>query len=150
VAPVRANPLRALRSRAAPLIKTALLHAGGYAALRRLLPSRRVAILRYHAICGKEGYRYADPGICISPRAFEDHVRYLAANYAVLPLGEVVDRLRAGRPLPSNAVSITFDDGYADNVVHHSRLSCGRGAVLANRDSRADPCGSRAGVTADN
>lgn len=110
------RPLRRLRAAAAPFAKTALLRTGGYAALRGLLPSRRVAILRYHAICGDEGYSYADPSICISPSAFAEHVRYLAANYSVLSLDEVVRRLVQGRPLPSNVVAITFDDGYADNL----------------------------------
>ena len=44
--------VRELRSKAAPLAKMALLHSGGYAAIRALLPSRQLAILRYHAICG--------------------------------------------------------------------------------------------------
>jgi peptidoglycan/xylan/chitin deacetylase (PgdA/CDA1 family) len=104
-----------LRARAVPAVKSALLRLGAYAALRRL-PSPTVAILRYHAVCGEEGHRYASPGICISPAAFERHVRYLASNYAVLPLPEVVERLRTSRALPRNAVAITFDDGYADNL----------------------------------
>lgn len=108
--------MRRVRSGAAPAAKTALLRMGGYSALRRCLPSRGVAILRYHAICGEDGYSYADPEICVSPQAFEQHAAYLAANYSVLPLPEVVDRLRAGRPLPQNCVAITFDDGYADNL----------------------------------
>jgi peptidoglycan/xylan/chitin deacetylase (PgdA/CDA1 family) len=98
------------------LLKTGLLRLGGYAAIRRASPSTQVAILRYHAICDDEGYAYAEPGICISPAAFEAHVRYLAGHYHVLPLPEVVDRLRQKRPLPANAVAITFDDGYADNL----------------------------------
>jgi peptidoglycan/xylan/chitin deacetylase (PgdA/CDA1 family) len=105
-----------LRAAAAPYAKSAMLRGGGYAALRRLLPSRRVAILRYHAICTEEGYAYADPSICISPQAFTRHVRYLAAHYAVLSLDEVVGRMASRRPLPPNAVAITFDDGYADNL----------------------------------
>ena len=60
-----------LRARTAPLAKTALLRLGGYGVMRRVLPSRQVAILRYHAICGAEGHGYADPSICISPQAFE-------------------------------------------------------------------------------
>jgi len=112
--------LQSARSTLAPFLKTALLRAGGYSALRRLRPSRNVAILRYHAICGEEGYSYADPMICISPAAFEAHVRYLADNYSVLPMPEVVDWLRTGRSLPANTVVITFDDGYADNL-HQAR-----------------------------
>jgi len=110
------TPLQALRGRLAPYAKTALLRAGGYAAIRRLLPSRRLAILRYHAICGEEGQAYADPGICISPESFEQHVAYLAREYTVLPLDTAVAALSNRRPLPHNAVVITFDDGYADNL----------------------------------
>jgi len=108
--------LRTLRGAAAPFAKAALLRTGGYAALRRLLPSRNAAILRYHAICDEAGYAYADPSICISPAAFEAHVRYLAANYSVMRLDEIVRRLATGAPLPPNAVAVTFDDGYADNL----------------------------------
>jgi peptidoglycan/xylan/chitin deacetylase (PgdA/CDA1 family) len=121
-------PLHTIRSQTAPLAKTAALRLGAYAALRYLLPSRRIAILRYHAICGTEGHAYADPGICTPPAAFERHVQYLAANYSVLPLVHVVECLRTGRSLPSNCVALTFDDGYSDNlqaarILHRSGLS---------------------------
>jgi peptidoglycan/xylan/chitin deacetylase (PgdA/CDA1 family) len=107
---------RGLRAQAAPVAKTALLRLGGYAACRLLAPSDKIAILRYHAVCGPEGYAYADPAICISPAAFAAQARYLAANYSVLPLPEVVSRIRAQQKLPRNTVVITFDDGYADNL----------------------------------
>jgi peptidoglycan/xylan/chitin deacetylase (PgdA/CDA1 family) len=108
--------LKFVRSAAAPLLKTALLRSGGFAALRRAKPSRQVAILRYHAICGDEGHAYADPLICISPEAFSTHVRYLASNYRVLPMSDVVAAFREGSSLPDNTIVITFDDGYADNL----------------------------------
>jgi peptidoglycan/xylan/chitin deacetylase (PgdA/CDA1 family) len=110
------NSLRRLRAAAAPAAKTMLLRAGGYTAIRRMLPSRRLGILRYHAVCGPEGYSYADPGICITPEAFERHVAYLTHGYTVLRLEDAVAALAARTPLPPNAVAITFDDGYADNL----------------------------------
>lgn len=108
--------MRGLRRRAGPAAKSALLKFGGYAACRTFAPSRDIAILRYHAICGPEGHLYADPGICVTPEAFDRHVEYLAGNYSVLGLPDIVSRLRDGRPLPRNTVAITFDDGYADNL----------------------------------
>jgi peptidoglycan/xylan/chitin deacetylase (PgdA/CDA1 family) len=108
--------LRRARTGVAPLAKSALLHSGGYAAFRRALPSGYLAILRYHAICGPEGYGYADPQICITPENFERHVAYLSRNYSVVRLDEAVARIAAGDRLPANAVAITFDDGYADNL----------------------------------
>jgi peptidoglycan/xylan/chitin deacetylase (PgdA/CDA1 family) len=106
---------RTIRSSAAPVAKTMLLNSGAYSALRRMLPSRRLAILRYHAVCDADA-GYATPGICVSPGAFEHHVAYLAANYRVLSLPEAVTLLQRGGTLPHNAVVITFDDGYADNL----------------------------------
>jgi peptidoglycan/xylan/chitin deacetylase (PgdA/CDA1 family) len=105
-----------VRRKAAPRLKTALLGTGCCAALRILRPSRAVGILRYHAICGPEGHTYADPSICVSPSAFERQVAYLASNYRVLPLADVVAALIGGESLPPNALAITFDDGYADNL----------------------------------
>ncbi len=107
---------RSARSGAAPAAKSLLFRSGALGALRTLRPSDNLAILRYHAICGPEGYSYASPGICISPAAFEEHVKYLASNYAVVSLPEAVQALRNRRKLPPNAVAITFDDGYADNL----------------------------------
>jgi peptidoglycan/xylan/chitin deacetylase (PgdA/CDA1 family) len=110
------GPLRGLRAAAAPLAKTALFRGGGCAALRRLLPSRGLAILRYHAICGPEGYGYAEPQICVTPGNFERHVAYLTSEYNVLRLEDAARAMAQRAPLPPNAVAITFDDGYADNL----------------------------------
>lgn len=104
------------RSRIAPVAKAALFNSGALTLLRAAVPSRLIGILRYHAICGDEGYTYADPGICVTPAGFERHVQHLARHYAVLPMPEVVERMRTHRPLPRNTVVITFDDGYADNL----------------------------------
>jgi peptidoglycan/xylan/chitin deacetylase (PgdA/CDA1 family)/glycosyltransferase involved in cell wall biosynthesis len=108
--------IRRIRRSAAPMGKTLAYRGGVFWALRRLRPSRNIAILRYHAVCGPEGYPYADPHLCVSPSGFERHVAYLTANYEVLPLPEIVSRMRNNRPLPANTVALTFDDGYADNL----------------------------------
>jgi peptidoglycan/xylan/chitin deacetylase (PgdA/CDA1 family) len=111
-----AGLVRRMRSGAAPAAKRVLFGLGAYGALRTLRPSRGLAILRYHAICGPVGHAYADPSICVTPSAFEQHVAYLTSRYRVLPLPAAVHAIRQRMPLPPNAVAITFDDGYADNL----------------------------------
>jgi peptidoglycan/xylan/chitin deacetylase (PgdA/CDA1 family) len=101
----------------APAAKTVLFRTGVYELIRRTRPNQRVAILRYHAVCGPEGYEYADPHICVSVDAFRAHVEYLTDYYTVISLDDAVRSLRGEQGLPENAVVLTFDDGYADNLV---------------------------------
>lgn len=107
---------RAIRAGAAPVAKALLFRTGALGAVRALRPDKGVAILRYHAVCGPEGGDYADPGICVTPGAFEQHVSYLTSKYTVIALPDAVHLIRDGKALPANAVAITFDDGYADNL----------------------------------
>lgn len=74
-----------------------------------LPPQTRPAILMYHRIA-EESF---DPwGQAVTPTHFATHIRWLAEHRTVLPLAEFVALHRAQR-LPADAVSLTFDDGYA-------------------------------------
>jgi peptidoglycan/xylan/chitin deacetylase (PgdA/CDA1 family) len=70
-------------------------------------------ILRYHRIGDHDG----DPWpVAVSAENFAQHLDVLARRLCVLSLGELVRRLADGRPL-GRAVVLTFDDGYADNLL---------------------------------
>lgn len=71
----------------------------------------KAPILCYHSVNDSRNDE-CDP---INKSRFEAHLKYLVNNYTVLPLSVMVNLLRAGSPIPSNAVVITFDDGYRDN-----------------------------------
>lgn len=96
-----------------------LLDAGG-------LYDRRIAtasgargswiIVMYHRVVENP---MADPfrlGMCVLRERFSAQVRYLRENFNVIGLCDAVGRLEAGDALPERAVSITFDDGYLDNL----------------------------------
>lgn len=85
-----------------------LAGAAGYARRAPAFP-----ILTFHRV-NDDG----DPFFPSVPAAvFEAQMVYLAGAYRVLPLEDLVERMRRGG-LPRNAVAITFDDGYRDNLTH--------------------------------
>ncbi len=77
----------------------------------QLLPVPRLSVLIFHRVLRQfDPLRPSEPTV----GEFEARMHWIAANFNVLPLSEAVKALAAGR-LPRRALSITFDDGYADN-----------------------------------
>ena len=72
---------------------------------------RRLSILIFHRVL-----RQPDPMFPaeVDAARFDRFMRLVAASFQVLPLADAVARLQQHR-LPPRALSITFDDGYADN-----------------------------------
>lgn len=79
--------------------------------LLNLAGPRALSVLAYHRVLPSP-----DPLLPGEPGAadFESRMRWVKANFNVLPLAEAVQALRGDR-LPRRALCITFDDGYADN-----------------------------------
>ena len=76
-------------------------------------PSPRPLILMYHRIADEP----FDPwGNAVSPAHFKEHLEILRRTRQPLSLTEFVRGLEAGT-LPNDAVALTFDDGYVDNLV---------------------------------
>lgn len=83
-----------------------------WAGARHLRHADVPVILMYHRIANAD----IDPWrLAVSPAVFDKQLRQLKQRRSVLPLLEFAHRSRAGC-LPSNAVAITFDDGYACNA----------------------------------
>lgn len=69
-------------------------------------------VLLYHRVFMPD----RDPQLlCVSPENFRAQMQWLNESCTVLPLAEIARRSRDG-DVPNNAVSITFDDGYFDNL----------------------------------
>jgi glycosyltransferase involved in cell wall biosynthesis len=70
-------------------------------------------VLAYHRI----GRPVPDGGPDhVSTERFRSHVRYLKRRYEIVTVGEALERLRGDRVGSRPLLSVTFDDGYADNV----------------------------------
>jgi peptidoglycan/xylan/chitin deacetylase (PgdA/CDA1 family) len=80
---------------------------GARTGLANLLARRTpgVRVLMHHGV-GTSDHSEAE---------FDAQLRYLAGNYTILPLSEIVSRLRSTKPLPAFAVALTFDDGLRNN-----------------------------------
>jgi peptidoglycan/xylan/chitin deacetylase (PgdA/CDA1 family) len=74
----------------------------------------RPVILMYHRVAVVQH----DPwGLAVHPGRFEEQIAYVKHYRTPMSMEELVDRLRS-KSLPANAVAITFDDGYRDNLVN--------------------------------
>lgn len=74
-------------------------------------------VLTYHRVDKPESHPWLDPGlISASPHAFEAQMKYLAANYEVVSVLDVLEAFehQDQKLLPPRAVAITFDDAYRD------------------------------------
>lgn len=84
----------------------------------------------YHRILPRsEAQRNAvEPGVYVTPETFARHMAWLDEYFVILPLHEIVTRIRDRRPLPEGACAITFDDGWRDNMEHALPVLESRGA----------------------
>lgn len=100
---------------------TSALHCAGFYAWRlEGLQSRSgsALILTYHRVNGQREHERRDDTAFengISARRFDGHMRFLRERLRPMPLAEIAERIHQGRPLPTGAVAVTFDDGYRDN-----------------------------------
>lgn len=80
--------------------------------LRRLRP--RGIVLLYHRVVTID----ADPQcLAVAPDRFSEQMEILRREFQPMPLREMLNASTRSR-LPKRAVAVTFDDGYADNLLY--------------------------------
>ena len=79
--------------------------------------SPRLWVLTYHRIIPELVARQEceEPGMYVTPHTFARHLMWVRERLEVVALSDWVLRAAHGRPLPSRACAITFDDGWQDN-----------------------------------
>jgi peptidoglycan/xylan/chitin deacetylase (PgdA/CDA1 family) len=70
-------------------------------------------ILLYHRVTTLEADTHL---LAVTPERFRAHMELLRERYVPMPLGRLVHLSRRGQA-PRGAVAVTFDDGYADNLL---------------------------------
>jgi peptidoglycan/xylan/chitin deacetylase (PgdA/CDA1 family) len=114
--------------RVSRLVKQVSLFATRSAAFSKFLSlleqadGRRPNLLRvltYHRVDEPNAHPALYPGlISATPEAFDQQMSYLAANYHVVSMPELLDACRTGTALPPRAVMVTFDDACRDFAEH--------------------------------
>ena len=72
----------------------------------------KLLILSYHRVLKSSDHLFPE---IVDVESFENHLEVLTNYFNVIPLHEAIKLMAVGK-LPCRAVSITFDDGYRDNV----------------------------------
>jgi len=81
---------------------------GAVAALSLAAPLQAAVVLQYHHVSDS-----TPASTSVTPERFQKHMDYIAENdFEVVPLEDLVERLKAGKALPDKTVAITFDDAY--------------------------------------
>ena len=103
---------RAMRAGSSALYHSRLL-GPVVAAVSYASPGRGFPILTFHRVNDDH-----DPFMPAMPTTvFAARIAHIARHYRVLTVEDLVERARQGT-VPRNALALTFDDGYRDNLTH--------------------------------
>ncbi len=82
--------------------------------MQQLTSQPSAAILCYHRVLNTT----IDPMLlCISKENFEQQLIYLKQNYNPVSLNNLAD-MHENQRMETNSIALTFDDGYADNLIN--------------------------------
>lgn len=82
----------------------------------RAIPEGSWTIAMYHRVIDDPADDPFRLGMCVTRQHFSEQLAYFRQRFTPIGLAEAVRRIRDGQPLPPRALSITFDDGYLDNL----------------------------------
>lgn len=103
---------RWLKSTVSPLLD----HAGWFDGSMERLTASGWTIVLYHRIVDEPDGGLLSAGMCVSQDHFDAQMAYLRRSFSPIRMDHAIARLERGEPLPPRAVSVTFDDGYLDNL----------------------------------
>lgn len=103
------------QSRPSKKLKSVVLVGTGLSRFTRVRAARETTILAFHGLCESNDPQVLDASLHLPLNVFREVCAFLASNYRVIRLQDLVERLAAGQQPEPNTVVLTFDDGYASN-----------------------------------
>jgi len=96
--------------------KAAALIGSGISSLAKRRSAQEASILTFHGLCAGTGdEKVLDWSLHLPVDIFRRVCAFLASNYHVISMQELVAAIQKGDGLEPNTVLLTFDDGYASN-----------------------------------
>lgn len=81
------------------------------------MPSRTLTILCYHGIVDDNPRCYNSSGKHLLSSEFRKQMDFVSKNCEVITMRQIEEFARGNVDLPNSAVAITFDDGFANNLL---------------------------------
>ncbi len=137
-APEDRQAMVSLRARA----KELAYRSGALAAWHARRNAKTLTVVMFHRVLPEPEMTAsgADPLYTVTPRFLAECVTFLRKHYAIVRLDDVLNARNGSAPLPDNAVLITFDDGWRDNLRYASpALAEIPWTIFVSTDALSDP-----------
>jgi peptidoglycan/xylan/chitin deacetylase (PgdA/CDA1 family) len=97
-------------------VRTVVYQTGFFSLLHLLKNRDTLTVVMFHRVLPKTDPRYigADPEWTMTPQTFESCIKFFLKHYHVVSPNTVFSSLDNHSKLPTRALLITFDDGWAD------------------------------------
>jgi peptidoglycan/xylan/chitin deacetylase (PgdA/CDA1 family) len=115
---------RRIRAACKQALLAMLYRCGALHLTRRLLDRNTLTVAMFHRVLplDSEACQHSEREYVVGVDEFDHCLRFFKRHFNVVTLDQVRAARDGGRPLPTHALLISFDDGWHDNVVHAEPL----------------------------
>lgn len=109
-------------------IKYSLYKLGILSAFNKIRNRDTLTVVLFHRVLPIDDIRWEQADMCwtVSDVFYEDCLNYFKKHYNIISLLDIDGFIGNESPLPKNALLITFDDGWSDNIDYALDISRGK------------------------